>query len=131
MNAVLTSLFAASALSLFVAGGRHADWTRLSQSTNWAAAPGAVTTMLQLLVFGEILPTVCALLTYNVHRIRSAILFGSLIPVVAEVGWAALGIGLVKSAPMVLDPVDVLLAASPVQTQVRCLGLQGLGVWLR
>ena len=38
--------------------------------------------MLQLLVYGEILPSVCALLNYDVGRIKKAIVLGSLIPLV-------------------------------------------------
>jgi hypothetical protein len=51
-------------------------------------------TFLQLLVYCEILPNVCAMLRYEAKRIRVAIVLGSLLPLIAEIGWAALGIGL-------------------------------------
>ena len=126
LNSVLTSVFGASAVSLFFAGSQHAEWSRLAASTNWLAAPAAVPVMLQLLVYGEILPSVCALLQYNVGRIRVAILLGSFIPLVVEVGWAALGISLVEAGSMATDPVDVLLAASPVKAQLLVLAASAI-----
>jgi hypothetical protein len=67
-----------------------------------------------------------ATLNYDTGRIRKAIVLGSLIPLVAEVGWAALGICLVERGAMFVDPVDVLLAASPVQWQLLILAIAAI-----
>ena len=75
--------------------------------------------MLQLLVYAEILPTICQLLHFNLPAIRVAILTGSALPLILEVFWAGLGFGLVDAAGA--DPVDVLLASSPVRRQLFLL----------
>jgi tyrosine-specific transport protein len=116
------------AVVLFGAGAPAADWSRLTTTAangGWSSLPGAIPTFLQLLVYGEILPTVCRLLQYQVGPIRLAITLGSILPLGLEVGWAALGIGLVlptTAAVIVGDPVDALLAAGgPVQAPLLTL----------
>ena len=74
--------------------------------------------MLQLLVFAETVPTVSGLLDGDPRRVRLALAFGSLCPLLLEVAWAYLGLGL--GAPRV-DPVDVLLAAPPTRAATAAL----------
>jgi tyrosine-specific transport protein len=126
LNSVLTALFAISAVFLFLVGAPHAQWARLAASNNWAVASGAIPTMLQLLVYGEILPSVCALLHYNLRLIRIAIVLGSSLPLIVEVAWAALGLALVQGGPLLVDPVDVLLSASPVRPQLLVLAVSAI-----
>eukprot|EP00613_Pedinella_sp_CCMP2098_P076872 CAMPEP_0171961592 /NCGR_PEP_ID=MMETSP0993-20121228/163657_1 /TAXON_ID=483369 /ORGANISM="non described non described, Strain CCMP2098" /LENGTH=573 /DNA_ID=CAMNT_0012609687 /DNA_START=116 /DNA_END=1834 /DNA_ORIENTATION=- len=156
-NSLLSAAFGLSAVALFAAGAPIADWSKLgvggffsSKSVgvaassvgalavpwqaSWQAAYQAVPTFLQLLVFGEILPSVCALLRFDVARIRKAVVLGSGISLVLEVGWAALAMGLTPTAPAALastvDPVSVLLSSasgrSPVAAPLLLLSLSAI-----
>ena len=81
--------------------------------------------MLQLLVYGEILPNVCHMLQYNRRRIRRAVVLGSLIPLLLLTGWAALGVALVPSVTasssslpaVAVDPVNILLQGGDAVAQ--------------
>jgi tyrosine-specific transport protein len=127
INSGLTVVFCVMAVVLFGAGAPAADWSRLTTTAangGWSSLPRAIPTFLQLLVYGEILPTVCRLLQYQVGPIRLAIVLGSILPLGLEVGWAALGIGLIPTTTTVAvgDPVAALLAAGgPVQAPLLIL----------
>ena len=125
-NAALTSLFLLSTFTVFGCGIGLADWSRLSVANSWSSIPSAVPTFLQLLVYGEIVPTVCQILNYNTKHVHSAIIFGSLMTLCLQIGWSGLGISLVASATSI-DPVAVLLASSgPVQIPLFCLALTAI-----
>ena len=90
LNAVLTAVFAASAVGVGVSattavksGVLAFDASRLA-ITNAAAARRSIPTILQLLVFAETVPTVNELLDGDAPRIRAALAFGSLAPLVLE-----------------------------------------------
>jgi tyrosine-specific transport protein len=129
-NSLLTVIFVAMAVVLFGVGSPTADWSRLvatgGTNANWSGLPRAIPTFLQLLVYGEILPTVCQMLNYQRGPIRWAISVGSLLPLLLEVGWAALGIALVPSGTAMGDPVDALLAAGPIQGPLFILAVTAI-----
>jgi len=145
-NALLTLVFLGSAVLLFQAGSSVADWSALWKKTSAAlASPSplfqkvvlqATPILLQLLVYGEILPNVCQMLNYHRPTIRKAILVGSMIPLVLLTGWAGLGVGLLATtttsatttATMMNDPVDILLTTgSSIQPRLVTLALSAIG----
>lgn len=73
LNSALTAIFVAMAVSLFASGAPAADWSHLSLGSNWNHLPTAIPTFLQLLVYCEILPTICQFLDYNLLHVRWAI----------------------------------------------------------
>jgi len=131
-NSVLTTLFILSCVSVFGCGVGIADWTRLGVSNNWSSIPSAVPTFLQLLVYGEIVPTVCQILKYNTKHIHTAIILGSCMTLCLQIGWSALGMALVSTVTSAastsnLDPVNVLLASSgPVRVPLFCLAITAI-----
>jgi len=128
VNSILTVVFMALSVVLFAAGAPAADWSRLTMmNASWASLPKALPTFLQLLVYGEILPIVCQILNYQKVPIRLAIVLGSILPLGLEVGWAALGIGLVDPLKAMGDPVELLLAAAgPVQRPLFALAVTAI-----
>ena len=123
-NAALTSLFLLSTLSVFGCGVGIADWSKLGMSNNWASVPAALPSFLQLLVYGEIVPTVCQILKYNTRRIKMAIILGSFMTLCLQIGWSGLGLSLVSSAS---DAVEVLLASSgPVRLPLFSLAITAI-----
>jgi len=67
-------------------------------------------------------PTVNELLDGDAPRIRAALTFGSLAPLLLEVAWACLGLGLVTRA----DPFEHLLGSDP--TRICAILLAGAAV---
>ncbi len=125
LNSLLTVIFCCMAVLLFVVGVPAANWTKLTVH-HWKILPSSIPTFLQLLVYGEILPTVCHYLNYQIRPIRWAIGIGSLLPLILEVGWAALGIGLTSTTTTMKDPVTMLLATGPIQLPLLCLALSAI-----
>jgi tyrosine-specific transport protein len=139
VNVLLAGVFAVSGAVLFTVGAPRADWTRLWNPCNWQAASQSIPTFLQLLVYSEILPSVCVLLKHQLSALRIAVVLGSLLPLLVEVAWAGLGLGLTPLPPLssvvsggaaasstvvasVVDPVNLLLkAGGPVQWPLMCL----------
>jgi amino acid permease len=157
VNSILTMIFCIMAVILFGAAAPAANWSNLALSSSsaaaaWSRLPQSIPTFLQLLVYAEILPTVCQLLHYNPRSIGMAISLGSLLPLGLEIGWAALGIALVpppaslSSSPLpssgtataaaaaaatvataVHDPVNILLkSGGPVQAPLLTLAITAI-----
>ena len=123
VNSILTIVFLIFVALLFQAGQSMAIWSRClptTQSSFWPVSLAtvrpmlrAVPVMLQLLVYGEILPHVCHLLDYNMSRIRTSVVVGSILPLGLLTGWAALGTALVPpTAAVTQDPVKILLTSN-------------------
>ena len=135
VNAVLTTIFLVFVVLLFQAGQAEAVWSRcLPSNSPLLSALGpiakAIPIMLQLLVYGEILPNVCHMLNYDAKRIRISILWGSFIPLVLLTGWAALGVALVpaSAAATTVDPVKILLqGGGAVPRRLLVLSVSAIG----
>ncbi len=131
-NAALTSAFLISALTVFGCGLPMADWSNLgnlsSISNNWPSILPAIPTFLQLLVYGEIIPSVCEILNYDTTRIHIAIFLGSFLTLSLQVGWSALGLSLVFRTSTGIDPVNILLAnqGSPVRLPLYALAFTAI-----
>jgi amino acid permease len=144
VNAVLTAIFLASAVLLFHAGQTSAQWSHCMSTTTsnrrllFSTLGKAMPIMLQLLVYGEILPNVCHMLKYNLPHIQKALVLGSFLPLILLTGWAALGVALLPPSSFaavaaagaaVQDPVTVLLAtgSSAVQQRLVWLAISAIG----
>lgn len=124
-NALLTSLFLLSCAAVFGRGIQIADWSRLGGLNDWTSVLPAIPTFLQLLVYGEIVPSVCQILNYNTKHIHKAIIMGSFMTLCLQIGWSGLGLSLVSSSAR--DPVNVLLSSSgPVQIPLFCLAFTAI-----
>lgn len=107
-NAVLTVGFAASLCGVFALGLPLSVPERLLRA-DWGAAWRTVPTLLQLLVFLEVVPTVCELCRRERPRVRRALLVGSLGLLGVQLGWSGLGLGLVPFvAGDLADPLEAL-----------------------
>lgn len=89
----------------------------------------AIPTMLQLLVYGEILPNVCQMLNYKPSAILVALILGSFIPLVLLCGWAGLGVSLLSTLSTSTDPVSILLQSSgaAIQSRLTILAVAAIG----
>lgn len=91
VNGRLAAGFAISLAALFACGAPLADWTALYRA-DWPAAYGSAPTILQLLVYNEIVPTVCAMLRFDRSRVRRALGCGAALLLLILSSWSALGI---------------------------------------
>jgi len=138
VNAVLTTVFLVFVVLLFRTGRSAADWTRCFPD---AAGPWkqsicpilrATPIMLQLLVYGEILPNVCHMLDYDERNIRTSVVIGSFIPLLLLTGWAAFGVALLPTsgtaAAVSTDPVKILLqGGGAIQRRLLTLSISAIG----
>jgi len=126
VNMALTVGFVGAVGVLFAMGAPLASWSRLLRA-DWSHWWNQVPPVLQILVYLEVLPTVCRLLNFDRHRVRRAILAGASCLLLLDLGWSALGIGLVPVATagggrLAADPVDVLLkSGGPVAAFINVL----------
>jgi len=84
---------------------------------NLSSLVTAVPVMYQLLVFHEIIPTLCYRLAGDVNKIKTAVIIGSLFPLLMLLGWNTVSMGLVAPGSA-LDPLNLLLSQ------------HGLGFWV-
>lgn len=162
INSVLVSFMIIFAMITFFQGKDQVPWSQLlsfattSSSSgmsslffssepmtgktflNWIhILPSTLPTLLQLMVYGEILPIVSPMLSSSpgpnddngdIVRRNFAIAFGSFLPLVLLVGWSTLGIALTATSTNTVgstkfDPVQTLVfdKASPIR--IPLLGL--------
>ena len=130
LNAALSVVFAASAAWLGLAGAREvlavSGASCAAVPSNWGAARCALPTILQLLVFAETVPTVSAQLEHEPRAVRSALVVGSLLPLLLEIGWAWLGLRLLALDPATRDPIDLLLSLRATKWPVRVLSASAI-----
>jgi len=122
-NGVLTVGFICSILVLFAVGAPLARWSRLARA-DWSLWWEQTPSLLKILLYHEVMPTICQLLDFDKKRVRRAVTVGALSVLLLNLCWSALGIGLVPFTAMRrLDPVEVLLhAGGPVAFAINVLG---------
>jgi len=123
-NTALTSCMCAGFAALFAVAAvvqprpanllAHAQWGRLLPQRGWVIPIFANT-----LRFGEAVPVVLGQLgPTRLHEARSAVVFGSMLPLLLAVGWSISSISLAslvaQGGVTTVDPVIALLSASPL-----------------
>ena len=101
MNSLLTFGFLLSIFAVFTCGIPSADFRCLGLTSalgniQRSNLSDAIPIFLQLLVYGEIIPSVCELLNYESKAIRTAIVSGSFLTLCLQISWSALGISLLS-----------------------------------
>ena len=121
-NAALTTVFLLSTFMVFQCGWGIANFTFLKVA-NWSLLSRSIPSILQVLAYGEIIPTVCQVLQYNTKRIHRAIIVGTLMTLSLQISWSGLGLSLASGA----SAVDVLLKASgPVRFPMWTLSISAI-----
>lgn len=121
-NAALTSIFLLSTFCVFQCGWNIANFTILQQA-HWKFLNKSIPSLLQVLAYGEIIPTVCQVLNYNTRRIHRAIIVGTLMTLSLQISWSGLGLSLASGA----SAVDTLLKASgPVRFPMWTLSISAI-----
>ncbi|CAK9067185.1 unnamed protein product [Durusdinium trenchii] len=123
VNGLLTLGFVLASFVVFGTGLPLAHWDRLLRS-DWRNYARSFPTILQLFVYLEVTPSIGSLLQLQPSRMKRAIFVGSVLLLILETAWSALGLALVPfHGGLREDPVTVLLRqGGPVASAVLGLG---------
>eukprot|EP00241_Pyramimonas_parkeae_P001349 CAMPEP_0114261648 /NCGR_PEP_ID=MMETSP0058-20121206/21274_1 /TAXON_ID=36894 /ORGANISM="Pyramimonas parkeae, CCMP726" /LENGTH=540 /DNA_ID=CAMNT_0001377247 /DNA_START=294 /DNA_END=1916 /DNA_ORIENTATION=- len=95
-----------------VSGGSVADFSTLSYA-DWDEAKSTVPVIFLCLVYHDLVPVLCSYLGGDIDRIRKAIIFGSVPPLMMFVLWTAVALGMMPPPDLGiagLDPMTMLAA---------------------
>ncbi|GLJ52829.1 hypothetical protein SUGI_1125470 [Cryptomeria japonica] len=94
-------------LFLFIVATFLGGWSGINHM-DWDLLPQTVPVILFSLVYHDIIPVLCAYLGGDISRIRTSIIFGSMVPLAVFLVWdaAALGVAPISGGE---DPLDSLL----------------------
>lgn len=107
VNQWLTSMLLGLFLLILASGALQTDWTAAiaGATSDWGAAAAALPIIFLALVYHDLVPVICAFLGGDRRAIRTAIVFGSLIPLCMFLSWEAVALSLV--------PAGLLSPAAP------------------
>ncbi|KAH7435031.1 hypothetical protein KP509_06G046100 [Ceratopteris richardii] len=103
---LVAGIIGSFALLVFAAAG-ELDWGSLLKA-NFAAVPMSIPIIALSFVYQNVVPVVCTNLEGDLKRIRSAIIWGTSIPLVMFLIWDAVILGSLSGAVESEDPLNVL-----------------------
>ncbi|XP_031383117.1 uncharacterized protein LOC116197205 isoform X2 [Punica granatum] len=110
VNQWLTTSMIGLLLAIEVLAMVLGGWSGFGGSADWGRVPSTIPVMIFSLVYHDIMPVICALLGGDLKSIKSSILIGSVIPLLALLVWDAITLSLSSHySGSVSDPVDLLL----------------------
>lgn len=110
VNQWLTTCMIGLLLAIEVLAVAFGGLAESGSSGDWGEVPPAIPVMIFSLVYHDIVPVICAYLEGDVTRIRTSVILGSLVPLVALLVWDAIVLGLSSSLPdQNIDPIELLM----------------------
>ncbi|KAK4403864.1 hypothetical protein Sango_0755000 [Sesamum angolense] len=76
---------------------------------DWGKVPATLPVMIFALVYHDLAPVLCAYLEGDLTRIRTSVLLGSVVPLLALLIWEAIALGLSNQADQASDPIELVL----------------------
>ncbi|KAG6758489.1 hypothetical protein POTOM_038842 [Populus tomentosa] len=105
VNQWLTASMIGLLLAIEVIAVAFGGWSGLEGSGDWGKVPATIPVMIFALVYHDLAPVLCAYLGGDLKRLRTSILLGSIVPLLALLVWDAIALGLSAQADQVVDPV--------------------------
>ncbi|XP_059457368.1 uncharacterized protein LOC132187172 isoform X3 [Corylus avellana] len=132
VNQWLTTSMLGLLLAIEVLAVVYGGWSGLGEGGDWGKVPATIPVMIFSLVYHDLAPVLCAYLGGDLTRIRTSVLLGSLVPLLALLVWDAVAIGLSTQADQVVDPVELLMRVkwSGVSIMVETFSLLAVGTSL-
>ncbi|KAK7860012.1 tyrosine-specific transport protein 1, partial [Quercus suber] len=109
VNQWLTTSMIGLLLAIEVLAVVSGGWAGLGGSGNWGKVPATIPVIIFSLVYHDLAPVLCAYLGGDLTRIRTSVLLGSLVPLLALLVWDAVALGLSAQSDQVVDPVELLM----------------------
>ncbi|CAI0411774.1 unnamed protein product [Linum tenue] len=99
---------------------------------DWGKVSDTVPVMIFSLVYHDLAPVLCAYLGGDLARLRTSILIGSFVPLLALLVWDAIALGLSAQADPAVDPIDLLMNVrwSGIPFMVQAFSLLAVGTSL-
>ncbi|KAK4578826.1 hypothetical protein RGQ29_028776 [Quercus rubra] len=132
VNQWLTTSMIGLLLAIEVLAVVSGGWAGLGGSGNWGKVPATIPVIIFSLVYHDLAPVLCAYLGGDLTRIRTSVLLGSLVPLLALLFWDAVALGLSAQSDQVVDPVELLMRVkwSGVSIMVEAFSLLAVGTSL-
>ncbi|KAL5801716.1 hypothetical protein ACOSQ3_033348 [Xanthoceras sorbifolium] len=132
VNQWLTASMIGLLLAIEVLAVTFGGWSGLDGSGNWGKVPATIPVIIFSLVYHDLAPVLCAYLGGDLTRLRTSVLLGSLVPLLALLVWDAIALGLSAQADQVVDPVELLMSVrwSGVSFVVETFSLLAIGTSL-
>ncbi|KAG6760356.1 hypothetical protein POTOM_036872 [Populus tomentosa] len=105
VNQWLTASMIGLLLAIEVIAVAFGGWSGLEGSGDWGKVPATIPVMIFALVYHDLAPVLCAYLGGDLKRLRTSVLLGSIVPLLALLVWDAIALGLSAQADQVVDPV--------------------------
>ncbi|XP_030929770.1 uncharacterized protein LOC115955671 isoform X6 [Quercus lobata] len=131
-NRWLTTSMIGLLLAIEVLAVVSGGWAGLGGSGDWGKVPATIPVIIFSLVYHDLAPVLCAYLGGDLTRIRTSVLLGSLVPLLALLVWDAVALGLSAQSDQVVDPVELLMRVkwSGVSIMVEAFSLLAVGTSL-
>ncbi|KAL2549533.1 Tryptophan/tyrosine permease [Forsythia ovata] len=132
VNQWLTTSMIGLLISIEVLAIVFGGWPGTETSGDWEKVPATIPVMIFSLVFHDLVPVLCAYLGGDLRRVRTSVLLGSVVPLVALLFWNAIALGLSSQANEVTDPVELLMSVrwSGLSFMVEAFSLLAVGTSL-
>ncbi|XP_059628307.1 uncharacterized protein LOC132271063 isoform X2 [Cornus florida] len=129
VNQWLTASMLGLLLGIEVLAVVFGGWSGLEGSGDWGKVPATIPVMIFSLVYHDLAPVLCAYLGGDLKRIRTSVLLGSVVPLLALLVWDAIALGLSAQADQVTDPVELLMSVrwTGVSFMVEAFSLLAIG----
>ncbi|GAV69980.1 Trp_Tyr_perm domain-containing protein [Cephalotus follicularis] len=128
LTASVIGLLLAIEVLAVVLGG----WSGLEGSSDWGKVPTTIPVIIFSLAYHDLAPVLCAYLGRDLPRLRTSVLLGSLVPLLALLVWNAIALGLSPHSDQLDDPVELLMRVpwSGVSLMVEAFSLLAIGTSL-
>ncbi|XP_075670674.1 uncharacterized protein LOC142640453 isoform X3 [Castanea sativa] len=132
VNQWLTTSMIGLLLAIEVLAVVSGGWAGLGGSGDWGKVPATIPVIIFSLVYHDLAPVLCAYLGGDLTRIRTSVLLGSLVPLLALLVWDAVALGLSAQSDQVVDPVELLMRVkwSGVSIMAEAFSLLAVGTSL-
>ncbi|GMY08754.1 tyrosine-specific transport protein-like isoform X1 [Fagus crenata] len=132
VNQWLTTSMIGLLLAIEVLAVVSGGWAGLGGSSDWGKVPATIPVIIFSLVYHDLAPVLCAYLGGDLKRIRTSVLLGSVVPMLALLVWDAVALGLSAQTDQQVDPVELLMRVkwSGVSIMVEAFSLLAVGTTL-
>ncbi|KAA8539326.1 hypothetical protein F0562_026018 [Nyssa sinensis] len=132
VNQWLTASMIGLLLAIEVLAVVFEGWSGLEGSGDWGKVPASIPVIIFSLVYHDLAPVLCAYLGGDLRRIRTSVVLGSVVPLLALLVWDAIALGLSASADQLTDPVELLMRVrwNGVSFMVEAFSLLAVGTSL-
>ncbi|GAA0141951.1 hypothetical protein LIER_02970 [Lithospermum erythrorhizon] len=133
VNQWLTTTMLGFLVAIEVLAISFGGWTGLGGDGDWQKVPATLPVVIFSLVYHDLAPVLCAYLGGDLQRLRTSVVVGSTVPLLALLLWDSIILGLpAAQSDKVIDPFELLMRVSwsGVPFMVEAFALLAIGTSL-